>query len=1284
MKLHLSAIDSTPPTKPRPVSQVGCTTGCGELSFVRTEVSCLICAISFRVLRRLLVLDPAANHVWVSLESTNTSQIKMGPCTDRYCFPRGVLVALCDVPSLVPQILRCLLRVSASCNGEGTAPKEVEVLSLLEHGFSFALALCSSVDAGVLILCEFANWERLLRSLCIRNPFSGVRKGICHKILAFSYGIVLWTQTTTRNSSGDCGEPASIDNGKLGFLKFLSKSVLRCGHPYFDQEYGKVQQKAAETYLYPEFYYALVAALWSLQHSPRAAMYAAFGKLTDFLIWRNVLPSSDLTFVATSALCLAFVEKLFTHRSIESFHCSSPDRTLVGVLRILLTLSRLDPDARRLLGHCNAHITTDESGARTVRVSSARSEQTPINDPGTLMINVGGKVEVETLLHYLAYECLNPRRKSSVDCIEEGTVGIDSVTPVAGGCDENAGLDVTSFCRENNAVKSRRPHNEGRVEAQCNNVESKNLAYSLISQLCCDDVDNLKIFLENVIPDGALILARPEAYMFNNIREPSVGDIPQRAALKITKSVDKVSYLWDYNPNVLLKSDDQCVGLVNQGATCYMNALLQQLFQVQKFSSGLLSIEWEELHGFLSANCTGPDAESAIGVIFQLQVAFGYLKLSQKRFYDARPFCSVFTDYDGEPLRLGEQKDINEFASMLFDKLECNRKSADLVSACFGGKLVYQIISTESSYCSEREEEFKMITVEIKDKVSLEEALELFVAGERLSEDNKIMDDVENRKVEAIRRCAIRKLPDTLIIHLKRFEFDLTTMERKKLNDKLSFPFELDMFPYTEEGVIAREQHRRAEMCYQEVKGGPKLELKADAVAGRAHEIATPDGGASVMDIDNDFLLNHEEILLDGITTPSSVSTHPMFRGIDVNADNAAAETSNCAQYTLRGVVAHAGAIDSGHYYSFIKDRDSGVWREFNDRSVLPFSSQSIPRECFGGEDDDSRQSNVASEQKMREYSAYLLLYDRVDSASSSPVNSVVVDRTASLESEIKGSAVPFTEKLHEKKIGSLSDRVLQTVLTENIEFFKHRNMFDVSYFRFVWSFLTCDAMDLLLCREISTKSSRTSCKNSQIAIFEPCQYPNFEVARLTLWVLSFCMEVLIHARAHQCVYMYFEKLEEIVIRDKYGVAAAAILHEIGVVPRVEEQLPLTMYRMALDAAGSSGSTAQRGARASSMATEITAVESLCHPWLIEACLLCPHAATTNAFARLLLVCLKVLLPSGVSGGYLVQSSDYIRSGTCPMRRNRYLSPIARALDAVVSFLEQFRLDHIFNKNGMR
>lgn len=37
------------------------------------------------------------------------------------------------------------------------------------------------------------------------------------------------------------------------------------------------------------------------------------------------------------------------------------------------------------------------------------------------------------------------------------------------------------------------------------------------------------------------------------------------------------------------------------------------------------------------------------------------------------------------------------------------------------------------------------------------------------------------RKVEALRRCAFRELPPTLIIHLKRFEFNIETMDRKKV-----------------------------------------------------------------------------------------------------------------------------------------------------------------------------------------------------------------------------------------------------------------------------------------------------------------------------------------------------------------------------------------------------------------------------------------------------------------------------------------------------------------------
>ena len=85
-------------------------------------------------------------------------------------------------------------------------------------------------------------------------------------------------------------------------------------------------------------------------------------------------------------------------------------------------------------------------------------------------------------------------------------------------------------------------------------------------------------------------------------------------------------------------------------------------------------------------------------MLFQLQVLFGYLRLSQKRFYDTLSFCQAFTDYDGLPISLFEQKDINEFAGMLFDKLEGNRECASLLARTLRGKVVWKTRSTETPY----------------------------------------------------------------------------------------------------------------------------------------------------------------------------------------------------------------------------------------------------------------------------------------------------------------------------------------------------------------------------------------------------------------------------------------------------------------------------------------------------------------------------------------------------------------------------------------------------------
>ena len=52
----------------------------------------------------------------------------------------------------------------------------------------------------------------------------------------------------------------------------------------------------------------------------------------------------------------------------------------------------------------------------------------------------------------------------------------------------------------------------------------------------------------------------------------------------------------------------------------------------------------------------------------------------------------------------------------------------------------------------------------------------------------------------------MKRLPDYLILVLKRFEFDLDTMMKVKINDRCEFPFDLDMLPYCQQSSAVHPQ----------------------------------------------------------------------------------------------------------------------------------------------------------------------------------------------------------------------------------------------------------------------------------------------------------------------------------------------------------------------------------------------------------------------------------------------------------------------------------------------
>ena len=91
-----------------------------------------------------------------------------------------------------------------------------------------------------------------------------------------------------------------------------------------------------------------------------------------------------------------------------------------------------------------------------------------------------------------------------------------------------------------------------------------------------------------------------------------------------------------------------------------------------------------------------------------------------------------------------------------------------------GGVIGNEIKSLEGEYpyLGENEENFLAISLDIKNKKSLIEALDLYIKPDFLEGDNKYQCEKYKRKINAQKRSYLKKLSNTVIINLKRFEFD--------------------------------------------------------------------------------------------------------------------------------------------------------------------------------------------------------------------------------------------------------------------------------------------------------------------------------------------------------------------------------------------------------------------------------------------------------------------------------------------------------------------------------
>ncbi|CAG7920692.1 unnamed protein product [Penicillium olsonii] len=243
-----------------------------------------------------------------------------------------------------------------------------------------------------------------------------------------------------------------------------------------------------------------------------------------------------------------------------------------------------------------------------------------------------------------------------------------------------------------------------------------------------------------------------------------------------------------YERHSMIRSPVGYAGLRNLSNTCYLNSLMTQLFMNIEFRDFVLKLQITD--------------EVSQKLLHETQKLFTWMQETWRKSIEPYDFVQSIQTYDNEQIDVNVQMDVDEFYNLLFDRWEAQipetgkKKS---FRSFYGGQLVQQIKSMECDHISEREEPFSAIQCEIKGKASLEDSLRAYVAGEVMQGDNKYSCTSCERHVDAVKRACLKDVPDNLIFHLKRFDFDMLTMLRSKINDEFQFPRHIDMAPYTVE-----------------------------------------------------------------------------------------------------------------------------------------------------------------------------------------------------------------------------------------------------------------------------------------------------------------------------------------------------------------------------------------------------------------------------------------------------------------------------------------------------
>ncbi|KAL2010554.1 hypothetical protein VTN00DRAFT_6361 [Thermoascus crustaceus] len=254
---------------------------------------------------------------------------------------------------------------------------------------------------------------------------------------------------------------------------------------------------------------------------------------------------------------------------------------------------------------------------------------------------------------------------------------------------------------------------------------------------------------------------------------------------------DPTGVLWHSFQNYDSKKETGMVGLRNQGATCYLNSLLQSLYFTNAFRKAVYQIPTEQ---------EATRENSA----WTLQRLFYSLQTSDHPVSTTELTAS----FGWESRQIFEQQDVQELSRKLMERLEEKMKGTPAETALpdlFVGKTKTYISCINVDFESSRVEDFWDIQLNVRGNKTLDDSFKDYIQVETLEGENKYDAGPPYGLQDAKKGVIFESFPPVLHLHLKRFEYDINRDAMMKLNDRHAFPMEFDATPYLSEDADKSE-----------------------------------------------------------------------------------------------------------------------------------------------------------------------------------------------------------------------------------------------------------------------------------------------------------------------------------------------------------------------------------------------------------------------------------------------------------------------------------------------